>query len=230
MAALGIVMAKSGSVRTPNKNIADICGKPTLAYPIASLRASGICDKIIVSTDSEEYGEIAVEHGADAFLTRNPNTDKYAEFSITANAAALEYQADTDYRFTQIVVCGANVMFLRPSWIRAASNLLSDFVYNLMPIHVVGMEPYHWNVNVCRIRKGIMTHSNFFVFKHIGILMEMDWAHEIELARQIQRRINDSVIDYPMRETVHEDILADWKRSPNRMGGLTPRSELLGTA
>ena len=226
MKTLGIVMAKSGSTRTPNKNIADICGRPTLSYPIEALRASGICDKVIVSTDSEEYGAIALEHGADTFCLRDADTDKFAEFSVTANAAALRYQDDTDYRFTQLVVCGANVMFLRPSWIRAASVLLNDFIYNQMPIDVVGMEPYHWNVNVCRIRKGIMTHSNFFVFKHIGILMEMDWEHELKLAREIKQSILGGNIDYPLVETVHDDILENREQAANRMRGLMLRSQL----
>ncbi|MDE0042253.1 MAG: hypothetical protein OXT74_09470 [Candidatus Poribacteria bacterium] len=222
-------MAKSGSKRTPNKNIADIAGRPTMSYPIEALRVSGVCQKVIVSTDSEEYGEIALACDADSYVLRDAWTDKFAEFSVTANAAAKIYQEDTDYRFTQLVVCGANVMFLRPSWIRAASTLLSEFVYNQMPIDVVGMEPYHWNVNVCRIRKGIMTHSNFFVFKHIGILMEMDWPHELKLARQISQSILDGEIDYSLDERVHDDLILNRDQAANRMRGLMLRTRLLGT-
>ena len=153
-------------------------------------------------------------------------TDKFAHFSISANAAAKRYQEDTNYSFTQIVVCGANVMFLRPSWIRAASIIQNEFAYNQMPIDVVGMEPYNWNVNLCRFRKGIMTQSNFFVLKHVGILMEMDWPHELELARQIQRCIIDGVIDYPIQETIHDGLIANRASQPNRMMGLTLLSEL----
>ena len=227
MSALGIVMAKSGSKRTPNKNIADIAGRPTMSYPIEALRVSGVCQKVIVSTDSEEYGEIALTCGADSFVLRDTWTDKFAEFSVTANAAAKRYQENTDYHFTHLVVCGANVMFLRPSWVRAASTLLNEFVYNQMPIDVVGMEPYHWNVNVCRIRKGIMTHSNFFVFKHVGILMEMDWGHELELARQIMTSIQEGTINYPIDETVHDEFLANREQAVNRMRGLTLLSDLI---
>ena len=228
MKTLGIVMAKSGSTRTPNKNIADICGRPTLSYPIEALKASGVCDAVIVSTDSEEYGKIATDNGADDYLLRNAITDRYAEFSVTADEARRKYEERTGNQYDRMVVCGGNVMFLRPSWIRAAAALMSDFVYNLMPIDVIGMEPYHWNVNVCRVRHGIMTQPNFYVFKHIGILMEMDWPHEVELARQIQQQIAEGRLDYPLQESVHDDLLENRDQAANRMRGLMLREQLFG--
>lgn len=225
MNALGVVLAKSGSVRAPNKNIADINGHPTMFYPIQALRTSGVCDKIIVSTDSERYGEIALECGADSFLMRDAATTKFSAkpgwFAVTANKAAKEYQDITPHRFSEVVVCGANVMFLRPSWLRAACTLLYKFLYNQTPIDVVGMEPYHWNVNVCRFRKGIAINPQFFVLKHIGILMEMDYPHEIELARQIMHQVNAGSIHYPLDETVHDDLLANIELAPARMRGLS---------
>lgn len=226
MSTLGIVMAKSGSTRTPNKNIADICGRPTLAYPIQALRASGVCDKIIVSTDSESYATIALAQGADDAVIREPWSDKFAEFSVTADEARKKYEWKTGSTFDEIVVSGANVMFLRPSWIRAAATILREFVYNFMPIDVVGMEPYHWNVNVCRVRQGIMRQSTFFVFKHIGVLMEMDWPHELRLAQQIQTGIRNGTIDYPFDESVHDELLVNREQAANRMRGLMLRSQL----
>lgn len=226
MKTLGIVMAKSGSTRTPNKNIADICGRPTLAYPIEALKASRVCDAVVVSTDSEEYGSIALANGADDVAMRDAWSDKYAEFSVTADGARRKYEEHTSVTYDRIVVCGGNVMFLRPSWLRAASALMNEFVYNLMPIDVIGMEPYHWNVNVCRVRNGIMTQPNFFVFKHIGILMEMDWPHELKLAREIKQSILDENIDYPSVETVHDDILENREQAANRMRGLMLKSQL----
>lgn len=225
---LGIVMAKSESKRCPHKNITDICGRPVLAYPIEALKRSGICDRVVVSTDSAEYGELAVEHGADDYFMRVAATDRYTQMSVTANHAISQASERLATDFEEAVVCGANMMFIRPSWLRAAVVLMRDFVYKEMPIDVVGLEPYHWGLNVCRVKRGIMTQPAFYVLKHVGLLMEMDWAHEIELARQIQRGIKDEVIDYPPEETVHEDILEDWKSSPNRMGELRLKSKLLG--
>ena len=139
MRTLGIIMAKSGSTRTPHKNIADICGRPTLSYAVEALRTSGVCDEIIVSTDSESYGEIALAEGADDYVMRNAWTDNFTEFSVTADDARRTFQERTGTTYDEIVVSGGNVMFLRPSWIRAAAVILREFTYNLMPIDVVGM-------------------------------------------------------------------------------------------
>ena len=220
-------MAKSGSTRTPNKNIADICGKPALSYPVEALKASGVCDAVIVSTDSHEYGSIALANGADDYMMRDAWSDRYAEFSVTADEARKKVARTHDSEYERVVVCGGNVMFLRPSWVRAAAALMREFVYNLMPIDVVGMETYHWNVNVCRVRQGIMTQPNFFVFKHIGILMEMDWPHELRLARQIRQSILEGDIHYPLDENVHDDLILNRDHAANRMRGLMLRTRLM---
>ena len=162
MNILGIVMAKSGSMRTPDKNIAEICGRPALSYAIESLRASGVCNRIIVSTDSESYAKLALANDADDVVIRDSWSDKFTEFSVTADEARKKYELQRGTTFDAVVVSGANVIFLRPSWIRAAMTIMRDYVYNLMPIDVVGMEPYHWNVNVCRVRRGIMLQPQFF--------------------------------------------------------------------
>ncbi len=226
MNTLGIVMAKSQSLRAPNKNIADICGKPMLAYAIESIKASGLCSHVVVSVNSVEYGDIGVEHGADDYVLRDSWSDAFAQFSVTADEARKQYENRTGIRFDEVVVSGANVMFLRPSWLRAAAMLMRNFAYNRMPIDVVGMEPYNWNVNVCRVKHGMITQSNFYVLKHVGLLMEMDYPHELELAREVMENIKNNSIQYPLQETVHEDMLANRQQIKIRMAGLTLLSDL----
>ncbi|MEO0914759.1 MAG: hypothetical protein AAFY59_17550, partial [Pseudomonadota bacterium] len=57
-----LVPARSGSQGLKDKNILGIDGHPLMAYAIAFGRALGI-DDVIVSTDSEEYAEIARSYG-----------------------------------------------------------------------------------------------------------------------------------------------------------------------
>ena len=47
-----IIPARGGSKGIKLKNLKKICGKPLIYYPISAARKSGVCDKIIVSTDS----------------------------------------------------------------------------------------------------------------------------------------------------------------------------------
>ena len=223
MYALGMIMAKSGSTRTPNKNITDINGKPLLAYPIESLKNSKVVNKVVVSTDSPQYADLAMKHGADAIVIRDPEWDTYPEFSVCADNSRRKYQAQTGHRFDSMIIVGANVIFLRPSWIRAAHNLLNNYLNHKMPIDNVTIEHSRWNVCACRIRKGIMRHPKPYIFKHVGLLLEIDWQHEITLARQIAKAIQSRAIHYPLDEPIHDDILTQMESSPNRMSGLSLR-------
>lgn len=67
---VGLIPARSGSKRLPDKNIRLLAGHPLIAYTIVAARASGIFDKIIVSTDSSDYAEIAKRYGADVPFLR----------------------------------------------------------------------------------------------------------------------------------------------------------------
>ena len=61
---VGLIPARSGSRRVPDKNIRPLAGHPLLAYTIASANESRVFDHVIVSTDSEEYAGIARRYGA----------------------------------------------------------------------------------------------------------------------------------------------------------------------
>lgn len=61
---LAIIPARSGSKGLINKNIRKLNGKPLIAYTIEAAINSRIFSDIIVSTDSQEYADIAVKYGA----------------------------------------------------------------------------------------------------------------------------------------------------------------------
>ena len=62
---VGIIPARSGSKRIPDKNITVINGHPLIAYTIHAAKKSGIFDKVYVATDSALYAEIAKSYGAE---------------------------------------------------------------------------------------------------------------------------------------------------------------------
>lgn len=65
---IAIITARSGSKGLPNKNILMLGDKPVLAYSIEAAVKSKVFDKIIVSTDSEEYKEISEKYGAEVMM------------------------------------------------------------------------------------------------------------------------------------------------------------------
>lgn len=226
MRALAMVMGKKGSVRVPGKNIADVCGKPLMAYAIESLLESDTCDSVIVATNSADYGEIGVKHGALDYVIRDSRTDRFLLLSASAQDALLRWEKRMGVGYDTVVTIGANCIFLRPSWIRCALTLIENYAYKSMPIEGVTIEADQCYVNVFRVKRGITTTPNFFVFRHSGMFLEIDWEHELNLAREIQRQINDGTIYYPLHERVHEEILQRMSEAPNHMTGLTPLEEL----
>ena len=70
---IGLIPARSGSKRIPNKNIRHLNGHPLLAYSIRSALDSGIFESVVVSTNSEEFARIARDHGAEVPFLRPDN-------------------------------------------------------------------------------------------------------------------------------------------------------------
>lgn len=64
MRSYALIPARSGSKGVPNKNIREIAGHPLMAYSIAFARKIKF-DRIIVSTDSPRYRDIAISYGAE---------------------------------------------------------------------------------------------------------------------------------------------------------------------
>lgn len=63
--AVAIIAARGGSKRIPRKNIKPFFGKPMICYSIDAALASGLFDKVVVSTDSEEIAAVAISAGAE---------------------------------------------------------------------------------------------------------------------------------------------------------------------
>jgi CMP-N,N'-diacetyllegionaminic acid synthase len=63
--AVALIPARAGSERVPGKNVRPLAGHPLLAYSIAGARESGLFEQVVVSTDSEQFAEIAARYGAE---------------------------------------------------------------------------------------------------------------------------------------------------------------------
>jgi len=70
---IALIPARSGSKGVVNKNIMPLGGIPLIAYSIAAAQNSKLIDRIVVSTDSEEYAEIARNYGAETPFIRPKN-------------------------------------------------------------------------------------------------------------------------------------------------------------
>ncbi len=84
MKNIAIIPARSGSKGLKDKNIKELVGKPLMAYTIEAALNSNQFDEVMVSTDSEQYAEIAKAYGAKVPFLRSElnSTDKASSWDM----------------------------------------------------------------------------------------------------------------------------------------------------
>ena len=87
LSIMGIVGIRSGSKGLPNKNIKKLLDKPLVGWILDSANKSKLINRLVVSTDSEEYAQIARTYGAEVPYIRPPNlsTDFSPEIDFVAD-------------------------------------------------------------------------------------------------------------------------------------------------
>ena len=64
---IALIPARGGSKSVPGKNIYPLAGKPLIAHSIETALKVGEIDRVIVSTDDDEIGDIAKKYGAEYY-------------------------------------------------------------------------------------------------------------------------------------------------------------------
>jgi N-acylneuraminate cytidylyltransferase len=78
---VAIIPARGGSKRLPRKNVMDFFGKPMIAWTIEAAKASGLFDRVIVTTEDDEIASVAEGYGADVPFRREKHFDDYSPVS-----------------------------------------------------------------------------------------------------------------------------------------------------
>ncbi len=87
---LGIIGARAGSKTIVHKNIKPLLGKPLLSWITEAAKASKYVTRLIISTDSPEYAEVAKKYGAEAPFLRPKELaeDHVPDFDYLYHAAS----------------------------------------------------------------------------------------------------------------------------------------------
>lgn len=104
MYILAIIPARSGSKSVPHKNIRTIAGKPMLAYSIEHAKQSKYINRIILSTDSEQYADIGKSYGAEVPFLRPSEYATDTATDIEVFHHCLTYLKDKEDVIPDIVV------------------------------------------------------------------------------------------------------------------------------
>jgi N-acylneuraminate cytidylyltransferase len=121
MTRVAIIPARGGSKRVPRKNIRDFHGLPMIAHSIRVALASGLFQRVIVSTDDAEIAQIAREYGAETPFMRPAELsgDHTGTMEVIQHAIA---QLDASFAFACCIY--ATAPFLQASYLQQGLQLI----------------------------------------------------------------------------------------------------------
>ncbi len=141
---VALIPARSGSKGVPEKNIRLLGGRPLLAWSVAAASRATTIDRVIVSTDSAQYGEIAAAHGAEVpFLRpRSLATDESLDIDFVLHA--MDHLAEQGDEPDTIVHIRPTTPFRSPTVIDAAVERFvdSDRFTSLRSVHEMPTTAY----------------------------------------------------------------------------------------
>jgi CMP-N,N'-diacetyllegionaminic acid synthase len=124
---LALIPARGGSKGVPRKNVRELAGKPLVAWTIESARACVGVDRIVVSTDDEQIGDICRESGAEVPFLRPAELALDDTPDRPVYDHAVEWLAEhADYRPDAVVWLRPTAPLRQPQDIDAGLGVLAE--------------------------------------------------------------------------------------------------------
>ncbi|MDX2143332.1 MAG: pseudaminic acid cytidylyltransferase [Rhodospirillaceae bacterium] len=123
---VAIIPARGGSKRIPHKNIKLFGGQPIISYSIRAAQDSGVFERIIVSTDSDEIADVAVACGAEVPFRRPAElaNDQAATAPVIAHALQWLKNSGQSPRYACCIY--ATAPFIRAADIKRGLEILAE--------------------------------------------------------------------------------------------------------
>jgi len=99
---LCVMLARGGSKGVPGKNIQLMLGKPLIYYTIKAVQESGVFDRFILSTDSQEIADIAKGYGVEVPFLRPKELAQDDSSSLDGIEHALKWIEKNDKRYDYV--------------------------------------------------------------------------------------------------------------------------------
>lgn len=102
---LAVIPARKGSKSLIDKNVLPLMGKPLLGYSIEAAVQSRLFEKVVVSTDSREYAEIAERYGATVPYLRSKklSEDSIPTSEVTKDVLRYFEKKQEHYKFFAVL-------------------------------------------------------------------------------------------------------------------------------
>ncbi|XIA64095.1 pseudaminic acid cytidylyltransferase [Bradyrhizobium sp. TZ2] len=121
---LAVVPARGGSKRIPRKNITLFHGKPMMAWPIGTLKSSGLVADILVSTDNEEVAGVARDVGAEVPFMRPASLSDDYTGTAAVTKHAVDWFVSNRYRPDLILTIYPTAVFVSADDIKRAVDTI----------------------------------------------------------------------------------------------------------
>ncbi len=123
---IAIIPARGGSKRIPRKNVRSFAGRPMISYSIECAQASGIFDRVLVSTDDGEIAGVARACGAEVpFMRPRELADDYTG-TTEVTAHAVEQLRERGVQASAVCCIYATAPFIRAEDLRRGLQLLAS--------------------------------------------------------------------------------------------------------
>lgn len=213
---LVVIPARGGSKGLPRKNVADLGGKPLIAWTIEAALSASLPTRVVVSTDDDEIADIAQRYGAEVPFRRPAHlSNSSAAISDVLSHAretllAQGFQADFEVTLypthpfrpagilDQLIAKGLEgyspvltykkIRFPGHSFFRAEG----DRIHPLTPPETECHDRYYCGYRSYGLFVGTQQGFSTFPYAHIIDdpiqLIDIDSEKDLELAREVVRR------------------------------------------
>lgn len=123
---IAIIPARIGSKRIPKKNIKIFHGKPIIAYSIQAAIKTNLFSKVVVSTDSQELGDIAISYGAEVPFIRPAKLSDDLTGTDAVILHALNWLIEHGEDIQYVCCIYATAPFVNPEYIWIGLELLKN--------------------------------------------------------------------------------------------------------
>ena len=149
-----IIPARGGSKGIKLKNLQLLGGKPLIYYPINAALKSGVCDKVIVSTDNLQIAEVAKKNGAEVpFLREKKYSGDFVTTEDTLKNALEQSENFFSTKFDICVFLACTNPFRKIEWIKKAVNFLKKNKSYDSSFSVHNLYKHFWHIKKNKLKK-----------------------------------------------------------------------------
>ena len=123
---LGLVPARSGSKGVPGKNIRPLAGRTLLDYTARAAHDSGVLDRVVLSTDSDEVAEAGRRAGLEVPFSRPASLAADDTPMLPVIRHAIETLANGGWQADIVVLLQPTSPLRRSDHIRSAVRMLRE--------------------------------------------------------------------------------------------------------